>query len=135
MILIVASLGLRSGLIVGLSIPVSFLMGFLCLWFGGYTLNMMILFGMAITVGLLVDNAIIVVEYADRKMTEGFGKREAFTEGAKRMFWPVVASTATTLAAFAPMLFWPGVPGKFMGYIPLTMIFIMSALFFRSPPA
>ncbi|MBI1211150.1 MAG: MMPL family transporter [Alphaproteobacteria bacterium] len=127
MILIVASLGLRSGLIVGLSIPTSFLIGFLCLWLGGYTLNMMILFGMVITVGLLVDNAIIVVEYADRKMTEGFSKREAFAEGARRMFWPVVASTATTLAAFAPMLFWPGVPGKFMGYIPLTMIFIMTA--------
>lgn len=130
MILVVASLGLRSGLIVGLSIPTSFLIGFIALWFGGYTINMMILFGMVITVGLLVDNAIIVVEYADRKMTEGFSKREAFAEGAKRMFWPVVASTATTLAAFAPMLFWPGVPGKFMGFIPLTMIFIMTASMF-----
>jgi multidrug efflux pump len=127
MILIVASLGLRSGLIVGLSIPTSFLIGFIVLYFGGYTINMMILFGMVITVGLLVDNAIIVVEYADRKMTEGFSKREAFAEGARRMFWPVVASTATTLAAFAPMLFWPGIPGKFMGFIPLTAIFIMSA--------
>src|SRR5262249_9516856 len=66
-------------------------------------------------------------EYADRKMTEGFSKREAFAEGARRMFWPVVASTATMLAAFAPMLFWPGVPGKFMGFIPLTMIFIITA--------
>lgn len=127
MIIVVASLGLRSGLIVGMSIPASFLIGFLCLWFGGFTLNMMILFGMVITVGLLVDNAIIVVEYADRKMIEGFSKREAFAEGAKRMFWPVVSSTATTLAAFAPMLFWPGVPGKFMSYLPFTMIFVMSA--------
>ena len=130
MILIVASLGLRSGLIVGLSIPTSFLIGFICLWFGGYTINMMILFGMVITVGLLVDNAIIVVEYADRKMTEGFSKREAFTEGGKRMFWPVVSSTATMLAAFAPMLFWPGIPGKFMGFIPLTLIFIITASMF-----
>ena len=127
MIIVVASLGLRSGLIVGLSIPASFLIGFLCLWFGGFTLNMMILFGMVITVGLLVDNAIIVVEYADRKMTEGFSKREAFSEGARRMFWPVVSSTATTLAAFAPMLFWPGVSGKFMSYLPFTMIFVMTA--------
>jgi multidrug efflux pump len=80
-----------------------------------------------ITVGLLVDNAIIVTEYADRKMIEGFPPNEAFREASKRMFWPVVSSTATTLAAFAPMLFWPGVSGKFMGYLPLTMIYIMTA--------
>lgn len=127
MIIIVGSLGLRSGLIVGVSIPTSFLIGFLCLWFGGYTLNMMVLFGMVITVGLLVDNGIIVVEYADRKMTEGFSKREAFAEGARRMFWPVVSSTAATLAAFAPLLLWPGIPGKFMSFIPITAIFVMSA--------
>ena len=130
MIIVVASLGLRSGLIVGISIPASFLIGFLCLFFGGFTLNMMILFGMVITVGLLVDNGIIVVEYADRKMTEGFSKREAFSEAGRRMFWPVVSSTATTLAAFAPMLFWPGVSGKFMSYLPFTMIFIMTASMF-----
>jgi len=127
MVVVVAALGLRSGLIVGFSIPASFLIGFLCLWFGGYTLNVMIMFGMVITVGLLVDNGIIVVEFADRKMTEGFSKREAFAQAARRMFWPVVSSTATTLAAFAPMLFWPGVAGKFMSYLPLTMIFIMTA--------
>ncbi|MEQ1752535.1 MAG: efflux RND transporter permease subunit [Micropepsaceae bacterium] len=127
LVVVVAALGLRSGLIVGFSIPASFLIGFLCLWFGGYTLNMMIMFGMVITVGLLVDNGIIVVEFADRKMTEGYSKREAFSQAARRMFWPVVSSTTVTLAAFAPMLFWPGVSGKFMGYLPLTMIFIMSA--------
>lgn len=127
MTVVVAVLGLRSGLITGFSIPASFLIGFLVLYTGGYTLNLMILFGLVITVGLLVDNAIIVVEYADRKMIEGFPPSEAFREASKRMFWPVVSSTATTLAAFAPMLFWPGVSGKFMGYLPLTMIFIMTA--------
>ncbi len=127
LVVVVAALGLRSGLIVGFSIPASFLIGLLCLWFGGYTINMMIMMGMVITVGLLVDNAIIVVEFADRKLTEGFSKREAFTMAARRMFWPVVSSTATTLAAFAPMLFWPDVTGKFMSYLPLTMIFIMTA--------
>jgi multidrug efflux pump len=127
MVVVVAALGLRSGLIVGFSIPASFLIGIMCLWFGGYTINMMIMMGMVITVGLLVDNAIIVVEFADRKLTEGFSKREAFTLAAQRMFWPVVSSTATTLAAFAPMLFWPDVTGKFMSYLPLTMIFIMTA--------
>ena len=127
MVVVVASLGLRSGLIVGFSIPASFLIGFLCLWIGGYSLNIMIMFGLVITVGLLVDNGIIVVEFADRKMTEGFSKQEAFAEAARRMFWPVVSSTATTLAAFAPMLFWPDVTGKFMSYLPLTMIFVMTA--------
>ncbi len=127
MVVVVAALGLRSGMIVGFSIPASFLIGLMCLWFGGYTINMMIMMGMVITVGLLVDNAIIVVEFADRKMIEGFSKREAFTQAARRMFWPVVSSTATTLAAFAPMLFWPDVTGKFMSYLPLTMIFIMTA--------
>jgi multidrug efflux pump len=127
MTVVVAILGLRSGLITGFSIPASFLIGFLALYAGGYTLNLMILFGLVITVGLLVDNAIIVTEYADRKMIEGFPPNEAFREASKRMFWPVVSSTATTLAAFAPMLFWPGVSGKFMGYLPLTMIYIMTA--------
>jgi multidrug efflux pump len=127
MVVVVAALGMRSGLIVGFSIPASFLIGIMCLWFGGYTINMMIMMGMVITVGLLVDNAIIVVEFADRKMTEGFSKHRAFSEAARRMFWPVVSSTATTLAAFAPMLFWPDVTGKFMSYLPLTMIFIMTA--------
>lgn len=127
MTVVVAILGFRSGMITGFSIPASFLIGFLALYMGGYTINLMIMFGMVITVGLLVDNAIIVVEYADRKMVEGFPPSEAFREASKRMFWPVVSSTATTLAAFAPMLFWPGVSGKFMGYLPLTMIFIMTA--------
>jgi multidrug efflux pump len=127
MTVVVAILGLRSGLITGFAIPASFLIGFLALYAGGYTINLMILFGMVITVGLLVDNAIIVTEYADRKMIEGFPPSEAYREASKRMFWPVVSSTATTLAAFAPMLFWPGVSGKFMGYLPLTMIFIMTA--------
>ena len=127
MVVVVAALGLRSGLIVGFAIPASFLIGILCLYLGGYTVNMMIMFGMVITVGLLVDNGIIVVEYADRKMLEGYSKREAFSQAARRMFWPVVSSTAVTLAAFAPMLFWPDVSGKFMSYLPLTMIFIMTA--------
>ncbi|MFN9161472.1 MAG: efflux RND transporter permease subunit [Alphaproteobacteria bacterium] len=127
MVVVVAALGLRSGLIVGFAIPTSFLIGILCLWIGGYTINMMIMFGMVITVGLLVDNGIIVVEFADRKMSEGFSKVEAFNLAARRMFWPVVSSTIVTLAAFAPMLFWPDVSGKFMSYLPLTMIFIMTA--------
>lgn len=127
MIVVVATLGLRSGLLVGLSIPASFMTGFLLIGIMGMTVNMMLMFGMVLTVGILVDGAIVVVEYADRKMAEGLSRREAYILAAKRMFWPVTSSTATTLAAFLPLLFWPGVSGKFMSYLPLTVIFVLSA--------
>ncbi len=127
MIIVVASLGLRSGLLVGLSIPVSFMVGFLVLSLAGMTLNMMIMFGMVLTVGMLVDGAIVVTEYADRKMAEGMPAEEAYHRAARLMFWPVVSSTATTLAAFLPMLLWPGVVGKFMSYLPIMVIIVLSA--------
>ncbi len=127
MILVIAALGMRSSLLVGLSIPTSFLIGFLLIDTMGFTLNMMIMFGMVLSVGILVDGAIVVVEYADRKMAEGLPRQEAYAMAASRMFWPIVSSTATTLAAFAPMLFWPGVSGKFMSYLPITVIFVLSA--------
>ena len=126
MIIVVAALGLRSGLLVGVAIPTSFLMAFMVLNGVGYTLNMMIMFGMLLAVGILVDGAIIVVEYADRKMTEGHKPKQAFAEAALRMFWPVVSSTATMIGAFLPMLLWPGVAGKFMSYFPITLIVILS---------
>jgi multidrug efflux pump len=125
MIIVVAALGLRSGLLVGVSIPTSFLMAFMVLNSLGYTLNMMIMFGLLLAVGILVDGAIIVVEYADRKMTEGHKPRQAFAEAALRMFWPVLSSTATMIGAFLPMLLWPGVAGKFMSYFPITLIIIL----------
>lgn len=127
MIVVVATLGLRSGLMVGLAIPTSFMIGFLLIGMMGMTVNMMLMFGMVLTVGILVDGAIVVVEYADRKMSEGLDRQEAYVLAAKRMFWPVTSSTATTLAAFLPLLFWPGVSGKFMSYLPLTVIFVLSA--------
>ncbi len=127
MIIIVAALGLRSGLLVGVAIPTSFLMAFMILHGFGLTLNFMIMFGMLLAVGILVDGAIIVVEYADRKMTEGHAPREAFAQAAVRMFWPVVSATATMIGAFLPMLLWPGIPGKFMSYFPITLIIILSS--------
>lgn len=127
MIIIVAALGLRSGLLVGVAIPTSFLMGFMILNGFGLTLNFMIMFAMLLAVGILVDGAIIVVEYADRKMTEGFPPKEAFAQAATRMFWPVVSATATMIGAFLPMLLWPGIPGKFMSYFPITLIIILSS--------
>jgi multidrug efflux pump len=127
LIVVVAALGVRSGLLVGFSIPASFLLAFLLLDWTGYTINFMVLFGMILAVGMLVDGAIIVVEFADRKMAEGFSPREAYPQAAKRMFWPVVSSTLTTLAAFLPMLLWPGVSGKFMSYLPITLILVLTA--------
>lgn len=127
MIVVVAALGLRSGLLVGVAIPTSFLMSFMILKSGGYTLNFMIMFAMLLAVGILVDGAIIVVEYADRKMTEGHPPKLAFAEAARRMFWPVVSSTATMIGAFLPMLLWPGIPGEYMSYFPKTLIFVLSS--------
>ena len=127
MVVVVASLGLRSGLLVGLSVPVSFAVGFLILGTAGITVNMMVLFGMVLTVGMLVDGAIVVTEYADRKLSEGVDPSEAYTQAAQLMFWPVVSSTATTLAAFLPLLLWPGVSGEFMSYLPTMVIIVLSA--------
>jgi len=127
MIVIVAALGLRSALMVGVAIPTSFLMGFLLLSASGYTLNMMVMFGLILAVGMLVDNAIVIVEFADRRMAEGAGRRDAYKEAAKRMFWPVATSTATTLAAFVPFLFWNDTAGEFMKYLPITLIFVLSS--------
>ncbi len=127
MIIIVAALGLRSAALVGLAIPGSFVMAFLMLGVFGYTINMMVMFGMVIAVGILVDGAIVVVEYADRKMAEGLHRKQAYAMSAKRMFWPIVASSATTLAAFFPFLFWDSLVGKFMAYLPITLIFVLVA--------
>ncbi len=125
MIVVVGALGLRSGALVGISIPTSFMVAFFILGLMGLTINMMVMFAMVLAVGILVDGAIVVVEYADRKMAEGEPRKIAYALAAKRMFWPIVSSTATTLAAFLPMLFWPGVSGQFMSYLPTTLIIIL----------
>ncbi len=127
MILVIAALGLRSALLVGVAIPTSFLIGFFIIDVLGYTLNLMILFGLVLSVGILVDGAIVIVEYADRKMAEGDTRQRAYALAASRMFWPVTSSTLTTLAAFGPMLFWPGVSGRFMSYLPITVIIVLLA--------
>ncbi|KJS39459.1 MAG: acriflavin resistance protein [Rhodospirillaceae bacterium BRH_c57] len=127
MVVVVAALGLRSGLLVGLAIPGSFLMGVLALSAMGLTVNMVVLFGLILAVGMLVDGAIVVTEYADRKMTEGLPRSQAYAMAAKRMAWPVIASTATTLAAFLPLAFWTGVVGEFMKYLPITLLATLSA--------
>ncbi|WP_417668054.1 efflux RND transporter permease subunit [Roseibium sp.] len=127
MILVVAALGLRSALLVGLAIPTSFMIGFLILGGLGYTVSNMVMFGLVLTVGMLVDGAIVMTEYADRKISEGMEDKEAYIRAAKLMFWPIVSSTATTLVAFLPMLLWPGVAGEFMSYLPIMVIIVLSA--------
>ncbi|MEW7867693.1 efflux RND transporter permease subunit [Aeromonas diversa] len=126
-IVIVATLGLRSAALVAISIPGSFLTGILVLAVCGYTINMVVLFALIMAVGMLVDSAIVVTEYADRAMSEGASRREAYGEAGRRMAWPIIASTATTLAAFAPLIFWPGIMGEFMKYLPITLIATLAA--------
>jgi len=126
-IVCIAALGWRSAIFVGWAIPASFLIAFFLFFVQGETINMMILFGLILSVGVLVDSAIVIVEYADRKMDEGLPRKEAFQMAGERMFWPIVSSTATTLAAFIPLLFWDSITGKFMAYFPRTMIYVLSA--------
>ena len=122
MVVIVWALGIRSSVLVGLAIPGAFLTGILLLNLQGFTINMVVLFALILSVGMLVDGAIVVTEYADRKLAEGASKRQAYAEAAKRMAWPITASTATTLAVFMPLLFWPDIVGDFMRYMPITII-------------
>lgn len=127
MIVVVAALGLRSAGLVGLAVPGSFLTGILVLYTLGLTVNIVVLFALILAVGMLVDGAIVVTEYADRKMIEGLERREAYLAAAKRMAWPITASTATTLAAFMPLLFWPGIVGEFMKFLPITLLATLAA--------
>ncbi len=127
MIVVLASLGSRAALLVGFAIPTSFLLCFAFLALMGVSISNIVMFGLILAVGMLVDGAIVVVEYADKRIKEGTGPMHAYVEAAQRMFWPIVSSTATTLCAFLPMLFWPGVPGEFMGMLPVTLIFVLSA--------
>ncbi|MBT3139943.1 efflux RND transporter permease subunit [Falsiruegeria litorea] len=127
MIVVLASLGSRAALLVGFAIPTSFLLCFALLALMGISISNIVMFGLILAVGMLVDGAIVVVEYADKRIKQGVGPMHAYVEAAQRMFWPIVSSTATTLCAFLPMLFWPGVPGEFMGMLPVTLIFVLSA--------
>ena len=127
MVVVLAILGGRSALLVGFAIPVSFLLCFSLFALMSISIANVVMFGLVLAVGMLVDSAIVVVELADRKMKERVPPMEAYVSAAKRMFWPIVSSTATTLCAFLPMLFWPGVAGQFMGTLPITIIFVLSA--------
>ncbi len=127
MIVMIVTIGTRSAMLVALSIPVSFFAGILMLDLGGHTLNVVVLFSLILTVGMIVDDAIVVSEYANRKMVEGLNSTTAFKIAAVRMFWPIVTSTLVKMVVFMPLLFWPGVMGQFMKYMPITVIAILSS--------
>jgi multidrug efflux pump len=126
-LVVVLTLGSRSAVLVGLTVPTSFLLSFALLALFGMSVNNMVMFGLILAVGMLVDSAIVVGEYADVRLAEGATPEVAYSEAAQRMAWPIVSSTATTLCAFLPMLFWPGLPGQFMSNLPITLIFVLSA--------
>jgi len=126
-VIILFALGFRASLFIGIAIPVSFLTGVLGLQLAGLTVNIVVLFSLILAVGMLVDDAIIVSEFAERRMAEGMPPKEAYSLAAKRMSGPVIAATATRVAAFSPLLFWPGVVGEFMKYLPITLIATLSA--------
>jgi multidrug efflux pump len=126
-VVILFALGFRASLFIGIAIPASFLAGVLGLQLAGLTINIVVLFSLILAVGMLVDDAIIVSEFAERRMAEGMSPREAYSLAAKRMAGPVIAATATRVAAFSPLLFWPGVVGQFMKYLPITLIATLSA--------
>jgi multidrug efflux pump len=126
-VIILFALGFRSSLFIGIAIPASFLAGVLGLQLAGLTVNIVVLFSLILAVGMLVDDAIIVSEFAERRLAEGMPPKEAYAFAAKRMAGPVVAATATRVAAFSPLLFWPGIVGEFMKYLPITLIATLSA--------
>lgn len=123
-------LGLRNAVFVGIAIPLSMLMSFMILGALGVTLNMMVLFGLVLALGMLVDNGIVVVENIYRLMDEGMTPVQAAKSGVGEVAWPIIASTATTLSAFLPLVFWPGIMGQFMFYLPITLIVVLGSSLF-----
>ncbi|MBD3637467.1 MAG: efflux RND transporter permease subunit [Crocinitomicaceae bacterium] len=123
-------LGLRNSLFVGVAIPLSMFMSFLILNTMGVTLNLMVLFSLVLALGMLVDNGIVVVENVQRLMEEGYDGFTAAKKGVGEIAWPIIASTATTLGAFIPLAFWPGMMGEFMKYLPITLIIVLGSSLF-----
>ncbi|MFL2700691.1 MAG: efflux RND transporter permease subunit [Gammaproteobacteria bacterium] len=132
MVLIIASMGIRVSMLVGLSIPFCFLMTYLILYGLDMEVNFLVMMGLLLGMGMLIDGSIVITEYADKKISEGLSRIEGYTISAKRMFFPIIASTGTTLAAFIPIMFWPGFTGQFMKYLPITIFFVLSASLFYS---
>ncbi|HAV29734.1 MAG TPA: copper transporter [Saprospirales bacterium] len=123
-------LGLRNASFVGIAIPLSMLMGILFLYVSGTTMNIVVLFSLILALGLLVDNGIVVVENIYRYMQDGYSSIQAAKFGTGEVAWPIIASTATTLAAFLPLAFWPGIMGEFMKFMPITLMLVLGSSLF-----
>ena len=127
MVLVIASMGFRVSMLVGLSIPFCFLLTYLSLYMLGMEVNFLVMMGLLLGMGMLIDGSIVITEYADKKIAEGLSRAEGYKMASKRMFYPIVASTGTTMAAFIPIMFWPGFTGQFMRYLPITVFFVLVA--------
>lgn len=123
-------LGLRNAMFVGIAIPLSMLMSFLILDAMGVSLNVMVLFSLVLALGMLVDNGIVIVENIYRHLDEGLPSKQAVIKGVGEVAMPIIASTATTLAAFVPLAFWPGIMGEFMKYLPITLMIVLGSSLF-----
>ena len=123
-------LGARNAIFVGVAIPLSMLMSFMILDAMGVTLNVIVLFSLVLALGMLVDNGIVVVENIYRLMDEGMDPFQASKQGVGEVAWPIIASTATTLAAFIPLAIWPGIMGEFMKYLPITLMIVLGSSLF-----
>ena len=132
MIVVLAALGLRNATLVGLAIPASFLLGISVLHNIGITMNIVVLFSLILVAGMLVDGVIVTTELADRRLAQGASRKQAYRDGAVRMAWPIIASTVTTLMVFLPLLFWPGIVGGFMKYLPITVMCVLTASLFMA---
>ncbi|MFH2064600.1 MAG: efflux RND transporter permease subunit [Pseudomonadota bacterium] len=129
-VVLLFALGVRNAVLVGLAIPFSMLLSFIILHAMGITLNIVVLFSLTLALGMLVDNAIVIVENIYRYMEQGVPRIEASMKATSEVAYPVIGSTLTTLAAFFPMIFWPGIMGEFMSYLPITVIITLSASLF-----
>ncbi|AHC73811.1 multidrug efflux transporter VexF [Candidatus Endolissoclinum faulkneri L5] len=119
---IIGALGIRSAWLIGMAIPGSLLLSILVLSSLGITINIVVLFSLILAVGMMVDGAIVVTEFAERKIISGVSRPKAYLLASQRMAWPIITSTATTIAAFFPLLFWPGLVGEFMKFLPITLL-------------
>lgn len=123
-------LGLRNALFVGVAIPLSMFLSFMILSAMGVTLNVMVLFSLVLALGMLVDNGIVIIENIYRFMDEGHSATKAVIEGVGEVAWPIIASTATTIAAFIPLAIWPGIMGEFMKFLPITLMIVLASSLF-----
>jgi len=124
---ILFSLGYRSAFLVALSVPVSFVMGILVLKALGYSLNIVVIFSLILSIGMLVDASIVICEYADRMKCLGHSPKESYITATKKMWWPVFSATLSALIVFIPLFFWPGIIGQFMKYMPITVLVTVTA--------